>query len=58
MKSSTAFPWKGRSGRQAAEMIKKKGGVIAGRFTPRVITATALEMGPVGTNSTFINAMK
>lgn len=39
-------------------MIKKLAGLIGGRFTPRIITATGLEIGPKGAESTFINVMK
>ena len=47
------FLWRGRGGRQAAEMIKKIDDLKAGRFTSTVITAPGLEMGPRGAENTL-----
>lgn len=39
-------------------MVKKIAGLTAARFSPTVITATGLEMGPRGAKSIFIKVMK
>lgn len=58
MKSSIAILRRGRSESQATEMIKQIAGLLGGRVTLGVITTSRLEMGPRGTESIFVKAMK
>lgn len=58
MKSSIAILRRGRSESQATEMIKQIAGLLGERFILGVITTSGLEMGPRGTESIFLKAMK